>query len=201
MWRLALFLVLVLAACGADETGESGSCASGIVYQDAAYLGVGDVDGLPPPTASAEEAARPGCNDGGPIESDTMIEARHMRGVAPEVALYAGEDAYVNVGYFTELPEHPLHRQFHGAPDRPRRRARGEPCQIEGRVLETTFSLMVRAADQRISVAVDARTTIAGFDRAGLPYLEEGDKLRIGGRACHDGDPPVVLARLIEPGR
>jgi len=185
MRRLAPFLVLVLAACGADETVESGGCASAIVYQDAIYLGVGDIDGLPPPTASAEEAVRPGCNDGGPIESDTTIEARHMRGVAPEVALYAGGDAYVNVGY----------------PDRPRRRARGEPCQIEGRVLDTTFALIVRASDQRISVAVDARTTISGFDRARLPYLEKGDAVRIRGRACHDGDPPVVLARLIEPGR
>jgi hypothetical protein len=76
-----------------------------------------------------------------------------------------------------------------------------EPCQIEGRVLDTAFALVVRASDQRIGVAVDARTTISGFDRAGLPYLEEGDAVRVRGHACHDGDPSVAFARLIEPGR
>jgi hypothetical protein len=66
---------------------------------------------------------------------------------------------------------------------------------IDGRVLETFSSLWVETERRRISVVVDSRTRIEGFDRAGLPYMDEGDAVRVQGRCRRD----IVLAGHIEP--
>jgi hypothetical protein len=137
----------------------------------------------------------PGCNDGGAPEPDRPASVFAVRGVSPDVAVIDDGNLYVNTGYFTELPDHPLHDRFHGRPDRPRRKVRGARCEINGRVLETFSSLWVETKRGRISVVVDSRTTIEGFDRAGLPYVDEGDAVRVQGRCRRD----IVLARHIEP--
>jgi Domain of unknown function (DUF5666) len=93
------------------------------------------------------------------------------------------------------LPEHPLHRSLHGSRDRPRIRARGRRCRVDGEI-DSLFTRQIRAGDRTLGFAVDARTRIDGFDRDGLPYLKEGDRVRIHGYGC-DGD--AMVARRIEP--
>ena len=56
--------------------------------------------------------------------------------------------------------------------------------------------LVVRSGARRPLVAVDARTRIEGFDRAGLPHLERGDRVSIRGFGC---SREVMLARRIAP--
>jgi Family of unknown function (DUF6281) len=168
--------------------GESGGCASGLVYKEEMYLGMARTDRLPDPGAPAGDAVVPACNDSGPpYDDDSSIRVRHVRGVPAEVALYAQartDTVFVNTGYVTEVPEHPLHRALHGDEDRPRRRGAAPRCRLDAEVAETTFGLWVRADARRVNVIVDARTRIDGFDREGLPYLEQGDVVRISGHGC-----------------
>jgi hypothetical protein len=102
---------------------------------------------------------------------------------------------YVNDGFFIELPDHPLHDQFYGGPNRPRAIARGQTCVLEGEVVNLDV-LVVRTDGLDVTVRLDARTRISGFARAGLPYLSEGDQVRVHARGCGDD---YVLARRIEP--
>jgi hypothetical protein len=198
MRRLALLVVLGLTGCGAAETGESGGCAAAVVRDGALYLGTGVEAGrgLRSDELIEEGFETPACNDGGPpFENDRPTTVFAVRGVSPDIAVIDDGRLYVNTGYFTELPSHPLHDMLHGR-DKPRR-MRGSPCTVEGPVLETTWAKFVRTGRGRLSLVVDAHTEIEGLDRAGLPYVEEGDALRVHGRCRGEH----VLARRIEPVR
>jgi hypothetical protein len=59
-----------------------------------------------------------------------------------------------------------------------------------------TQPLWVTAGGRRVNVVVDPRTRIEGLERGGLPYLREGDRVAVAGRACRRES---VLARRIEP--
>jgi hypothetical protein len=193
--RLALIVVLALAGCGGEETGEGGACAAALVHDGMLYRGTG-IDagrGIRSGELIEEGFSLPGCNDGGGPEPDRSTTVFAVRGVSPEVAVIDDASLYVNTGYFTELPDHPLHDVLHDGWGKSRRR--GSPCTVDGRVLETFFSLWMQTQRGRMSVAVDVHTRIEGFDRAGLPYLEEDDMIRVHGR-CRRG---TVLARRIEP--
>jgi hypothetical protein len=196
MRRLALIAALALIGCAGEETGEGGACAAALVHDGMLYRGT-DVDagrGVRSGDLIEEGFSLPGCNDGGGPEPDRSTTVFAVRGVSPEVAVIDDASLYVNAGYFTELPDHPLHEVLHDGPSKSRRG--GSPCMIDGRVLETFFSLWMQTQrGQRMSVAIDVHTRIEGFDRAGLPYLEEDDAIRVHGR-CQRG---AVLARRIEP--
>jgi hypothetical protein len=84
---------------------------------------------------------------------------------------------------------------LHGSRDEPRRDTRGSPCTVEGRVLDTTWGVSVEAERGRVGAVVRADTDIEGLDRAGHPYVQEGDALLIHGRCRKDR----VVARRIEP--
>jgi len=125
--------------------------------------------------------------------------ARRVRGIAPAVALYPeiGVDTmYVNEGFPTELPDHPLHNFLYGSPERPRRRDGGRTCRLDGVVTPIAFGIAIEVHSQEIDVVFDARTRVRGFRRAGLPYFREGDRVRVHGRRCREDR---VLARRIEP--
>ena len=119
-----------------------------------------------------------------------------MAGVPPEVAVYVeGDDGvYMNPGAFLALPSHPLHDNFFSGPDRPRRRARGRQCHVDGEISLSNGYPALSAP--RWSMAVDTRTRIDGFDHAGMPILATGDLVRIHGR-CPRRD--TIVARRIEP--
>ena len=197
MRRLALIVVLALTGCASDESGEGGACAAALVHDGMLYRGTG-VDagrGVRSGELIEEGFSLPGCNDGGGPEPDRSTTVFAVRGVSPEVAVIDDASLYVNTGYFTELRDHPLHEVLHDGSSKSRRG--GSLCTIDGRVLETFFSLWMQTqrGRRRMSVAVDVHTRIEGFDRAGLPYLEEDDAIRVHGRCRRD----AVLARRIEP--
>jgi hypothetical protein len=195
MRRLALLVVLALAVSACDEDGAGdcdGSYADAIVWNGDVYF--------------ATRTDPPRRRQGAPVEGGYRtlcggrtrpVELRRVRGVPAEAALYPDGDTdrmYLDDGFFIELPDHPLHDQFYGGPTRPRRRERGRPCTLDGEVSNVGY-LQVRAGGRDVLVVVDVRTRIEGFDRAGLPYLEEGDAVRVRGH-CR---PEQVLARRIEP--
>ena len=201
MKRAALAaLCLALAGCGAEEDlGESGACADGLLLNGELYYGTPIAGPDPKAGGPVEGGVQPGCNDGGPHEPDAEIGVREVSGVPPEVAVYrqwGTSTTYLNAGYPTELPDHPLHDRIYGSPDRPRRRERGERCRIDGEVRETWGHPIVTFKGRSVIVGIDARTRVTGFDRDGLPYFERGDRLRIQGYGCARD---VMLARRIEP--
>jgi hypothetical protein len=199
MRRLSLIvLCLAMTACGNEEVGENGACASAVVWNDTAYFG-GDMPPPHPPAGPPLDGGRsPGCNDsGGPFERDRAVSLRRVGDIPPEVAVYVDGDTgtvYTNPGAFIELPAHPLHDNFFGGPRDPRRHARGDRCQIDGQALVAP-SLFLRTPSGERNVVVDVRTRIEGFDHAGMPILETDDLLRIHGRCRRE----TIVARLIEP--
>jgi hypothetical protein len=194
MRRAALIVLLLTAGCGSSESEESGSCAAAVAWDGMIYLGT-SIDagkGLRSAELIEDEFVLPGCNDGGGHEPDRTTSVFAIRGVPPELAVIDGGSLYLNTGYFTELRDHPLHELL--GRDR-RRRARGKPCTVEGSVGPTVWQKTVRTDRGEMDLVVDARTEIEGLDRAGHPYVEEGQELRIEGRCRGD----LVLARSIEP--
>ena len=144
MRRLALIAVLALTGCGSEETGEGGACAAALVHDGMLYRGTG-VDagrGVRSGELIEEGFSLPGCNDGGGPEPDRSTTVFAVRGVSPELAVIDDASVYVNAGYFTELPDHPLHEVLHDGSSKSRRG--GSPCMIDGRVLETFFSLWMQ---------------------------------------------------------
>jgi hypothetical protein len=196
MKRLALIAVLALTGCGSDETGEGGACAAAPVHDGMLYRGTSIDAGTGFRSGELIEAgfSLPGCNDGGGPEPDRSTTVFAVRGVSPELAVIDDASLYVNTGYSAELPSHPLHEVLQEGSSKSRKG--GSPCTIDGRVLETFSSRWMQTQRGRtMSVAVDVHTRIVGFDRAGLPYLEEDDAIRVHGRCRRD----AVLARRIEP--
>jgi hypothetical protein len=194
MRRAALIVLLVTAGCGSSGSDEGGACAAAVMWDGMVYLGTG-VDagkGLRSAELIEDEFVQPGCNDGGGSEPDRTTSVFAIRGVPPELAVIDGGSLYVNTGYFTELRDHPLHELL--GRDR-RRRMRGEPCTVEGRVGPTVWGKTVRTERGEVDISVEPSTEIEGLDRAGHPYVEEGQALRIEGRCRGE----YVRARRIEP--
>jgi len=197
MWRCALVIacLAVVAGCGGDDDETaSGDCAAAVVWNHEVYFGVFRKK-LPPPGDALDDGEVPGCDDGGGEEPSRDVGLTAVSGVAPEVAVYAEGDIYLNPGYLLELPSHPLHQEFYGPPGRPLRRAQGKSCTIEGEI-ESLQEFIVQAPDGEQWITVDARTRVKGFRRGGLPYLRIGDRVRIKGKGCNEA---VMLAQRIEP--
>jgi hypothetical protein len=193
---LALGLAgLVLAGCERNEApAVECDAAESVEWRGDLYL--------------AHSTSSPYLKAGSPVEGVQRVlcgdarrpqAARRVRGIAPAVALYPeiGVDTmYVNEGFPTELPDHPLHNFLYGSPDRPRRRDGGRRCRLDGVVTPIAFGIAIEVHSEEIDVGFDSRTRVRGFRRAGLPYFREGDRVRVHGRRCRDDR---VLARRIEP--
>jgi hypothetical protein len=109
------------------------------------------------------------------------------------------------------LPDHPLHDEIYGSARRPNERVGwvcGAPITLTGTVVNPPsfgglFSVRfkgeeVRRQDGWTAVSVDTRTRVIGFDRNGLPYLEEGDRIEAAARECTTGETQykVVADRI-----
>ena len=201
MKRAALVVIcLALAGCGEDEdVGESGACADGVVVNGERYVGTTLKGPNPKAGEPVEGGVQPGCNDGGPYEPDVETGVREVSGVPPEVAVYRERGTrtiYLNAGYPTELPDHPLHDRIYGSADRPRRPARGRACRIDVEVRETWGYPIASAGGRSVILNIDAQTRVSGFGRDGLTYFERGDRLRVHGHGCARD---VMHADRIEP--
>jgi hypothetical protein len=176
-----LALCLALPSCGSDDDVESGGCTSAILLHGQGYLGV-HLDGRrPPPGSPLDDGIKPACNDGGPpFDDDRDVGLREVSGLPPEVAVYVeGEPdvIYVSDRYHVFLPM-----------PRYRRRARGARCHFAGTVTELEGLRVGRRW-----VGVDGRTRMEGFPGS-LPYLRNGDRVRVDAVGCSGED---VVARRI----
>ena len=179
---MAIVCSLAIAACG---DGTIVDCSSVARWRGGEYLAVGS-RGEPGRGAVLEPRAttnHAGCTDW------TPVTAQQMRGIDPAVAIWLQSkpyDVYYRRGYFVALPDHPLHRVAFGSPDRPYVAGGRRTCRTSGSVTEVGLRQFgVRRPSGRLDmVGVDARTHVEGFVRAGLPFLQQGDEVRVTGRRC-----------------
>ena len=178
----ALLCSLAIVACGHETIVD---CSSVARWRGGEYLAVGS-QREPGRGAVLQPQAmtnRAGCTDW------TRVTAQQMQGIDPAVAIWLQSnpyDVYYRRGYFVALPDHPLHRVAFGSPDRPYLAGGRRTCRSSGSITEVGLRQFgVRRPSGRLDVvSIDAGTHIEGFLRAGLPFLQPGDDVRVTGRRC-----------------
>jgi Family of unknown function (DUF6281) len=222
--RRAVSILILVLVTGLLVTGASGtSCPvllewHGVRYDSAnidepvrflARVGTGEVP------ACGESDTGAGCSSLG-SGSGEPIDVHRLQGVDPAVAVGGegshGRRAYLAVGYFSELPSHPLHQTIWGSSRRPNELA-GWRCDasiaLVGDVEQTpgfglVFEVLFEGGEVErqhgfTALFVDVGTVIRGFDLHGLPHIEGGDRIRATVRECRRGEQYKVVARTIEP--
>lgn len=189
-----------------------------LIWRGDTYHGTGELTAPPPRGRELGVGVVPGCNDTPGAESapDRDVRLVAIEGVTARVAVYVDDEpfAYVAGGYLVESPRHPLHDAIFGSAARPDEHAGfrcGEPRLLRARVeaapaLGRVFrvegmnaeaeSLLERYDDG--AVFVDAATAVSGFDREGIPFVEEGVELSLTLRECKGsgGARKLVVERL-----
>jgi hypothetical protein len=175
---------LSLAACGGGQARETGgSCAESLRFNGERYLGTA----LRLPHGSrVGGGVVPACRAD---DEDQEVEVVRIDGVPPAVAVtFKGAPAdqvFLAPGFFTALPSNPLHSEFdRGAFPRPRRCSGSFSGSGVVARTPTTNDVAVRIDGREIVPRVHLETRIVGFRRAGEPYLQRGDFVRIRGRRC-----------------
>lgn len=192
-----------VAGCADTEAvqdAETGACVESVVYEGTSYEGV-RLDRPARHGGRLKGGVVPGCNDTSeieigpdgqqtdrtPVEPDRPVALRRIRGVprALAVARAGGRStAYLAPGYFPQLAGHPLRGRL-DTPARPR--GCDGPTTVTGRVEQAGGGgIRLEAGGGRhFDVAVVSDTEIEGFRRAGEPYLQAGDLIRVDGRRCN----------------
>jgi hypothetical protein len=199
-----------LAGGGAAPSAAHAACMFVLVWHDRVYVATGTPETQPQPGAAVRGAVESNCNDNGePARPPTPIAARRIAGVPPGVALLARDTALVASGYFPEVTN------FLTGATMPTDETRG--CALGGRVRivgpahpgfglidvtvdRTTVRLhhLVHGAAQMFP---DGRTRFEGLQRNGLPYLGEGQRVRVDARFCRvpGSIGTKIVARRISP--
>ena len=214
-----LGLAVVMAAivgCGDTADNSQGACAASLTWRGATYIGVSlSRKATPAVGRRVGTGTIPPCIDTSPPpdppEKAERIALRRIKGVSPRIAVYADGLVWPAFGFFTELPSHPLHRAFHGSRQGVPNFTREGRCRgmrtIRGLVTTTQFGpvdINPLGKARSLSLRIDAITRIRGFSKAGHPYLERGDEIRVRGLRCRptpeSGFPSrFLLARTIRP--
>lgn len=205
----ALTIVLALAASAARPPAVHAGCAFLVVWHDRAYSAYWSQRTAPPahPGAPLRGAVEPGCNDtGGPMPGPTPVRARAIAGVPTDVAVLAGREIMIGYGYLPQAVGFPLRRS---TLDEMRGCAPGAAVTLSGvarprpggiNLAEVRSSRPVPLSDHLlVGFFIDAHTRIAGLARHGIPYIADGQRLRIHARFCRvrDSTGPKVVARAI----
>jgi hypothetical protein len=195
--RIALVALVLAGLAGGAVAPPSAhaSCAYILVWHDRAYSGFGGPNQRPVEAGQPVTGALfPACNDtGGANEHPTSAPARRVAGVPPSVVLLSGHETVAAFGYFPQLPGFPVDN---GAPpvDETRGCRLGGLVRISGpaglglglinvHVRRTTVHLhhLLRGSAQ---IFVDLHTRFSGLSRHGLPYVGQGQLVRVNARFC-----------------
>jgi hypothetical protein len=135
----------------------------------------------------------------------SKLRVFRIRGVSPAIALTTGSrrDVHAAGGYIGELASHPLHASLYPRGARPAAfRACERTIARTGRLVSppgvAVPTLRVTGARADLVLAFHDRSDVAGFVRAGVPYLHTGDLLQVSGALCRapDGGRRFVVDRL-----
>jgi hypothetical protein len=210
--------ILVLAAALSTATGAVvpdralAGCAVAVVWHDTSYFqyfGRGQAPSAEP-GQRLDGAVTPGCNDtGGSTPAPTPVGARAIRGVPTAVAILSHGSILIAPGYFPQAAGFPLARPGAPVQDETRNCRLGAPLTLSGRARPDTGRLNlgdVRSSrpvrlsgHEFIDLVVDGRTRLTGLTRDGIPYVGNGQAVRIEGQFCRvpGSVGPVVIARRI----
>jgi hypothetical protein len=209
---LALGAVVSMAAGAAVPDRALAGCAVAVVWHDTSYFQSFGRGQAPPadPGRRLHGAVAPGCNDtGGATPSPTSVGARAIRGVPTAVAILSHGGILIAPGYFPQAAGFPLIRPGAPVEDETRNCRLGAPLTLSGRALPDTGRLNlgdVRSSrrlrlsgDEFIGLVIDGRTQLTGLIRDGIPYVGNGQAVRIEGQFCRvpGSVGPVVIARRI----
>jgi hypothetical protein len=173
----------------------SASCAFVVVRHDRAYFELWrprDVPGMRP-RAWVAGTVEPGCNDtGGDVPAPTRVGARRIAGVSPGVALLVHGQILAAVGYLPDVHGFPLYgpvvdqtpacRRF-GVPLTLTGIARARPAGIN--VASVHASSPVPLVDHQVTtLLMDRHTHVDGLSRGGVPYIGDGQRVRIDALRC-----------------
>jgi Family of unknown function (DUF6281) len=219
--RLAFWVVALLGSTGLLVGAASAtSCGPVIEWNGVRYDGA-NFERAVRFAGRLGEAVVPPCGEeaGCQADGEKTVAAFRLPGVDPAVAIgsrgaLGRREAFLAQGYFPQLPGHPLHAAAYGSDRRPNERA-GWRCgaAIEGLIGTVVqrpgwgwvFGVRfegdrVRRQYDRTAVFVDVQTTITGFDRRGLPHIEQGDRLEATVHECTaSGDRYKVVVDRIAP--
>jgi hypothetical protein len=187
--RCAVLLAVVAAlnagGCTLDgstrEPARSSSCASAVQWNGNIYFG----NALAMPHGRRLGTGTiPPCESGATAQ---RVSLNRLRGVNPTVALAVVGDqdtVFLAEGFFPQLASHPVHqaiRRRSGPLPRPRRcRSRFERTGT----VTAVRPLLLRSEGDSVAIELYADTRIRGFLRAGVPYLQVGDRIIVRGRVC-----------------
>jgi hypothetical protein len=187
----------------------SASCAFVAVRHDRAYFaywGPHHLSGIRP-GGPLSGTLQPGCSDvgGAPSPGPTRVGARRIAGVPAEVALLVQAQALVAVGYLPQARGFP----FHGpVVDELKRCRLGDPLSLTGIARARPGGLNLahvratgpvhRFEHQLVDLFVDVHTKISRLSRHGLPYIGDGQRVRID--AVHCGRK-IVARHIVPAGR
>lgn len=171
------------------------SCAFVAVRQDRAYFQLWrpqDVPGMRP-GAMVAGTVEPGCNDtGGAVPAPTRVGARRIAGVSPDVAILVRGQILVAMGYLPDVRGFPL--QGPVVDQTPACRRLGVPLTLTGvararpsgiNVASVHASSPVPLVDHQVTtLLMDQNTRINGLSRGGVPYIGDGQRVRIDALRC-----------------
>jgi hypothetical protein len=215
--KRALLVLVLAAAVGAAVAVAApgrafGECAYVVVWHDRAYVQYWSFAAAPhaDPGPSLRGAVEPGCNDtGGDVPSPSSVGARAIRGVGTDVAILSQGGILIAPGYFPQVGGFPLVRPGAPVEDETRNCRLGAPLTLSGRALPDTGRLNlgdVRSSrpvrlsgHEFIDLVVDGRTQLEALTYNGIPYVGNGQAVRIEGQFCRvpGSVGPVVIARRI----
>lgn len=198
MRRSVALLLAAAAATGwsvAVTAPASASCAFVVVRHHRAYFELWrrrDVPGVRP-GALVPGTVEPGCNDtGGAVPAPTRVGARRIAGVSPDVAVLVRGQILIAMGYLPDVHGFPLHgpvvdqtpacRRF-GVPLTLTGVARARPAGIN--VASVHASSPVPLVDHQVTtLLMDQHTHVDGLSRRGVPYIGDGQRVRIDALRC-----------------
>jgi hypothetical protein len=203
---LALGLVAALPAAPAHA-----SCAATVQFGGQSYAG------SPLPADDGAELSNgvlPGCNDTvvtdasgrniAPQEPDTPIVLHRIAGVPARLAVAYNGRAYLARGYLPQLATHPLHGAW-SKHNQVQATSCGKPWRVSATALTTPTPGPVpvkTAGGRQTLLQLVADTRVTGLDRAGFPYLGQGQSIRALVRSCDSVyGGRVLLARRVSAAR
>lgn len=214
LWMLVLAAAVSMSAGAAVPDRAFAGCAVAVVWHDTSYFqywGRGEAPSAYP-GQRLQGAVVPGCNDtGGSTPAPTSVGARAIRGVPTAVAIRSHGVLLIAPGYVPQAPGFPLTRPGARVEDETRNCRLGAPLTLSGRALpdpgrlnlgDVRSSRPLRLSGHEfIDLVIDGRTRLTGLTRDGVPYVGNGQAVRIQGQFCRvpGSVGPVVIARRIWP--
>ena len=126
------------------------------------------------------------------MPAPTPVGSRRIAGVSPDVAILADGQVLVATGYLPDVPGFPLRGPV--VDQTPACRRFGVPVTLTGVARAGGFGITVASvhasspvplSDHEVTtLLMDQHTRIDGLSRGGVPYIGDGQRVRIEGLRC-----------------